>query len=124
MPKGLCCAAQQAGDLGKPLIVNVHRKDGSVVQRCGTCEIVPSCRDQAKMVFRFSWIPSAICNLVAAVCKPTPAGVAQYNTARGQLAIGSEATGYLEAYGGSPAAYTFTGRALPPGRPPYALPLP
>ena len=78
MAKGVCCAAQQAGDLGKPLIVNVRTANG-VTTRCGVCEIRPSCRDPQKLVFAFRFLKGLACGLATTKCGPTAAGIAQYN---------------------------------------------
>ena len=81
--KGICCAAQAAGDLGKPLIITVHRKDGSTYQRCGTCEVAPSCRNPQKLVFVFRFLKGVACGIAgAAKCGPTAQGVSQYNQER------------------------------------------
>lgn len=83
--KGICCAAQAAGDLGKPLVVTIHRKDGSTYQRCGTCEVAPSCRNPQKLVFVFRFLANAACGILGATkCTPNAAGVAQYNAERGR----------------------------------------
>jgi hypothetical protein len=89
--KGVCCAAQAAGDLGKPIIVVLHNKDGTVKigsdgqpeKRCGTCEVRPSCRNPQKLVFAFRFLQSLACGLAGTKsCQPTSAGIAQYNAER------------------------------------------
>jgi hypothetical protein len=77
--RGVCCAAQAAGDLGKPLIVTVHFKNGTVGQRCGVCEIRPSCSNPQKLVFAFRFLTGLACGLATTKCAPTQAGIAQYN---------------------------------------------
>lgn len=78
--KGVCCAAQAAGDLGKPLVISIHKKDGTVTQRCGVCEIRPSCSNAQKLVFAFRFLKGAACGLLgASKCTPSAAGIAQYN---------------------------------------------
>lgn len=113
--KGICCAAQAAGDLGKPLVITVHRKDGTTYQRCGTCEIVPSCRTPQKRVFAFRFLASADCGIVAAKCGPTAAGIAQYNAEVGRARVAGQPS-LLEQ------APTFPASGLPLGSP-YQLPL-
>lgn len=117
MGSGLCCAAQAAGDLGKPLIVTVHKKDGSTVQRCGVCEVVPSCRHPQVLVFAFRFIKSMACGIAGRTsCKPTAGGIAEYRAQIPIAARGAEAIAYYD-----PSLQT---RALPPtGRAPYTLPL-
>ena len=115
--KGICCAAQAAGDLGKPLVITIHRKDGSTYQRCGTCEVAPSCRNPQKLVFVFRFLANMACGIVgAAKCAPTAQGVAQYNAER-TAAAGT----------GQPALYENGGatRFQPTGVTgrPYQLPL-
>lgn len=123
--KGLCCAAQKAGDLGKPLIITVTRKDGTHAERCGVCEVRPSCSNQAKPVFAFRFLPAGVCNLAAAKCGPTPAGIAQYNQERITASPGGarETTAYSPV-GGNGTPIHFTTRALPGPEYPYALPAP
>jgi hypothetical protein len=119
MAKGLCCAAQAAGDLGKPLVVTIHRKDGSTYERCGVCEVQPSCRNPGKLVFAFKFLASAACNLPTAVhCAPTAAGTAQYNA---QVSAAAQAgqLSYRDVY---PATFPPSGYNPPPGVP-YKLPL-
>jgi hypothetical protein len=83
MPKGICCAAQAAGDLGRPLIVNVVHKNGTTTQRCGVCEVRPSCSNPQKLVFAFRFLKSIACGLAGATkCTPSSAGIAQYNAER------------------------------------------
>jgi len=122
MAKGLCCAAQAAGDLGKPLIVTIHKRDGTTSQRCGVCEIAPSCRDPQKLVFRFSFLKGIDCHLAGGACAPTAAGIAQYNAERGAaIAAGQVPLAYQ--YPVTPGgAITFAPR--PPAGAPYTLPLP
>ena len=112
--KGICCAAQAAGDLGKPLVIVVHRKDGSTYQRCGTCEVAPSCRAPQKLVFVFRFLKSAACGLVGATsCGPTAAGIAQYNAERGVArSVGQSVLAEL------PPSFPATGRIGSP----YLLP--
>ena len=89
--KGLCCLAQQNGDLGKPLSVTVTRKDGSSFQRCGVCEVRPSCSNPSKLVFAFRFLKGAACGLLGgSKCGPTPQGVQQYNTARSSAPQGPQ----------------------------------
>lgn len=115
--KGLCCAAQAAGDLGKPLVINVRHKDGTTSQRCGVCEVIPSCRDPQKLVFAFRFLKAIACGLAgAAKCGPTPTGIAQYNAARSVAAT----TGFAPFEGVALPIRPYT---LPHGAPgPYALP--
>jgi hypothetical protein len=95
MPAGLCCAAQAAGDLGKPLIVNVVSKStGQTTQRCGVCDIVPSCKNPNKTVFSFRFLKKQDCNLAGGKCTPTAAGIAQYNTQIPIAAAAGEAFAY------------------------------
>jgi hypothetical protein len=118
MAKGLCCAAAAAGDLGKSLVVSIHKKDGSISRRCGVCEVAPSCRDPQKLVFRFKFLASADCGLAAAgKCTPTAAQIAQYDAARIEAA-GHPVLTYNGAGGNVFAPYT-------PARVPagYTLPL-
>jgi hypothetical protein len=118
--KGLCCAAQQAGDLGKPLIVTMHKKDGTTFQRCGTCEVGPSCQNPQKLVFKFRLLQSADCHLPSGSCKPTAAGIAQYNRERSIAAVSGEVPD-IYAYPVEPGGtITFTPR--PPVGKPYQLP--
>ena len=96
MAKGLCCAAQAAGDLGKPLIVNVvSTLTGLTTQRCGTCDVVPSCRNPNKLVFSFRFLKKQDCNLVGGKCVPSAAGIAQYNAAIPIAAAAGEPSAYL-----------------------------
>lgn len=124
--KGVCCAAQAAGDLGKPLIVNVKHKDGSITQRCGTCEIRPSCSNQAKLVFAFRFIKSLACGLAGAThCAPTAAGQAQYNTERAKVATAAELTALGYTLAPTTGAVAFAPYTRPAGAPaptPYVLP--
>lgn len=122
MAKGLCCAAQAAGDLGKPLIIQVHRKDGTITQRCGVCEVVPSCKHPQNRVFAFRFLASDVCELTAASCAPTAAGVAQYQRERVIAAPGGarETTAYITG-GGDGRPITLTPRALTRDTP-YLLP--
>lgn len=120
MPKGLCCAAQTAGDLGKPLLVTIHKKDGTTSTRCGVCEVRPSCANQSKLVFAFRFLASSVCNLASSHCKPTTAGIAQYNLERTRAAAGLERTEYIELGGTGGVPLTLRPMAIP-GRP-YALP--
>jgi hypothetical protein len=80
MAKGLCCQAQARGVLGAPLLINVRLKSGVQVQRCGVCEIAPSCQNPQKPVFRFRFLKGQDCNLTSGRCIPTPTGVAQYQS--------------------------------------------
>ena len=81
--KGICCAAQAKGDLGKPLAVKYVTKTGETKIRCGVCEVRPSCSDQSKLVFAFRFLKNMACGIAgAASCAPTSAGVAQYNATR------------------------------------------
>lgn len=121
MAKGLCCAAQAAGDLGKPIIITVHKKDGTTVQRCGTCEIVPSCRNQAIKVFAFRFLHSIDCGLFgAAKCKPSAQGEAQYNLERARASSGLEREAYLPVYMNGRVSAVRPGRAITGA--PYTLP--
>ena len=115
--KGLCCAAQAAGDLGKPLVVQITKKDGTTTQRCGVCEVRPSCSNQAKLVFAFRFLASAACGLVgASKCAPTQAGLTQYNTER-QVAMTIGQIPLTDA----PSLPTYTGPRVTTR--PYTLPL-
>jgi len=117
MAKGLCCAAVAAGDLGKSLRVIVHKKYGTTGERCGVCEIVRSCTDPQKRVFRFKFLPIGDCGILGKTCKISDAMVAQYNASR------------TEAAGHPVLTYNGTGRNIfapwPTERPslPYTLPL-
>jgi len=120
--RGLCCAAQKNGDLGKPLIVTIHKKDGTTQTRCGTCEVGPSCRDPQRLVFQFRFLKGMDCNLASGSCKPTAAGVAQYNAVRSQAAVSGEVPDiyqYPLTPGGGPIVFT----PRPPVGAPYQLPL-
>lgn len=123
MAKGLCCAAQSRGDLGKPLVMTIHTKSGAH-QRCGVCEVVPSCRNQAVKVFAFRFLPNAVCNLAGkASCKPTPAGEAQYLRDVAIMAPGGAREPYAyQITGGDGLPLAFTPRALPGPEVPYILP--
>jgi hypothetical protein len=124
--KGVCCAAQAAGDLGKPLIVIVHHKDGTTSQRCGTCEVRPSCTNPQKLVFAFRFIKSLACGLAGAKsCAPTSAGIAQYNAERAKVATTAELTthGYTIAPGTGAVSFpVYTRPAGSPAPSPYVLP--
>jgi hypothetical protein len=122
MAKGLCCAAQAAGDLGKPLIVHTHHKDGSVgPDRCGVCEVGPSCSNPQRVVFKFRFLKPADCHLASGSCKPTSAGIAQYNAERGRVSVSGE-TPLLYQYPVAPGGrIVFTPEA--PAGAPYTLPL-
>ena|SRR5216684_1971744 len=79
MAKGLCCDLQSRGLLGRQVTLTL--KNGS--QRCGVCEVRPSCRDPQKLIFAFRFLPGADCKLPGkSSCIPTAAGVAQYNSQR------------------------------------------
>lgn len=122
MAKGLCCAAQAAGDLGKPLVIDVVTKTG-IHQRCGVCEVVPSCRNPNKRVFAFRFLKNIACGLAGrASCTPTAAGIAQYTAQIPLAAAGREITEYrLSEPGNIPP---FMPRAVPGGGARYALPNP
>jgi hypothetical protein len=116
MAKGLCCAAQAAGDLGKPLIITVHHKDGTTTRRCGVCEVVPSCRDQSKLVFAFRFLKSMVCGIPGAKqCVPTAAGITEY---RAQVPLARAGRELLE-YTVSPSNVFSPGRV---NGVPYTLP--
>lgn len=120
MAKGLCCAAQAAGDLGKPLVITVTHKDGTTSERCGVCEVVPSCKHPQKAVFAFRFLAKNICGLLGGkACTPTAAGIAQYTRDRTVAAAGREVTEYAVANGN-----VFRPRPIPGGATPYALPAP
>lgn len=115
--KGLCCEAQRRGDLGKPLVILIHHRDGSTTERCGTCEVVPSCANPQKRVFRFKFIPSADCNLPGKKkCMPTGAGVSEYEQQIPLAASGRETLFY------DPARIWAAQRIASPA--PYRLPNP
>lgn len=122
MPKGLCCAAQAAGDLGKPLVVTVALKTGGTTTRCGVCEIVPSCKNPQKTVFAFRFLKKQECGLPGTACAVTPAGLAQYTAQQGTAA----AAGPVGAFtvGGTAGAVTLTPTAGFLGGLPYTLPNP
>ncbi len=123
MAKGLCCAAQAAGDLGKPLLVTIHHKDGTQSQRCGVCEVVPSCKHPQNRVFAFRFLHANVCGLTAAKCQPSAAGIAQYTREIGVARAAGEATEYIPSNGaGRPI--TFTPRAILGTHVPYTLPSP
>lgn len=83
MAKGLCCQVQADGRLGFPIEVTIHKKDGSTIQRCGVCEVAPSCSDPQKKVFRFRFLKNMVCGIMGGTaCGPTPAGIAQYGAQR------------------------------------------
>lgn len=125
MAKGLCCEAQAAGDLGKPLVIDVVRKDGTHTERCGVCEVVRSCKDQTKKVFAFRFLPAGVCGIGAKKCLPTAAGIAQYDAAARQMAAGTERTEYIPIETGTNGRVTgFRGMPIPGAHPtPYRLPL-
>lgn len=113
MAKGLCCQIQAQGGLGRPIQLSIRKKDGTTVERCGVCEVGPSCSNPQKTVFRFRFLASRVCGIAGtSSCQPTPAGIAQYNTARTQASTL-----------GSPVEYEdpFT---VKPGDPYVALPIP
>jgi hypothetical protein len=87
MPKGLCCMAARAGDLGKTLKVDIHNKmTGAIIgQRCGVCEIGPTCKNPQVLGFRFRFLASEKCGLPGK-CMITPAYVTQYNANRTEAA--------------------------------------
>jgi len=118
MAKGLCCRVQADGNLGKNLVIPIHKKDGTISHRCGVCEIRPSCRDPQKRVFAFRFLHSQSCRLAAAKCVPTQAGIAQYDrTAAEERTSPTNPLEYLNGARPYP---------LPPGAPPalpYTLPL-
>ena len=117
--KGLCCFAQRQGDLGKPLLITVHKKDGTTSQRCGVCEVVPSCRDPQKRVFAFRFLKAMVCGLPGkTACTPSAAGVAQYTAQRPIAATGGERTEFVLGPTG-----TFTPQNIVGGGAPYSLPL-
>jgi hypothetical protein len=122
MAKGLCCAAQKAGDLGKPLVVTVHNKCGGATQRCGVCEVGPSCQNPQKLVFKFRFLKSIDCNLTAGSCQPTQAGIAQYNAERGRASVSGEIPSIYQYPITPGGAITFTPEGRLPGAP-YQLPL-
>lgn len=96
MAKGLCCLAQQRGDLGKPIVVVLHHKNGQTSQRCGVCEVVPSCRNPQKRVFAFRFLKNLVCNLPGkAHCEPTQAGIAEYQQQIPIAAAGRETLDYF-----------------------------
>jgi hypothetical protein len=113
--KGLCCLAQAKGDLGKAIATT--NKNGKEI--CGVCEVRPSCRDPQKRVFAYRRLDAAACGIAGGThCKPTAAGIAQYNT---NARIGAR-TGFAE-----PIEYTNGGGLAPTreefaGRP-YRIPL-
>jgi hypothetical protein len=117
--RGVCCAAQAAGDLGKPLVVDVHTASG-IKQRCGVCEVRPSCHNPQKLVFAFRFLKNAACALPGtAHCAPTAAGIAQYNAERTAAAR----TGQIPLYEHHNGAVTFAPYAHPGIAPsPYQLP--
>jgi len=120
--KGLCCAAQAQGDLGKPLIVTIHKKDGTTSQRCGVCEVAPSCRDPQKVVFQFKFLKGVDCHLAGGSCQPTAAGIAQYNATRSQASVSGEVPD-LYQYPALPGAGPIVFTPRPPRGAPYQLPL-
>jgi hypothetical protein len=121
--KGVCCAAQAAGDLGKPLVVTIHKKDGTLSQRCGVCEVRPSCSNAQKLVFAFRFLQSAACGLFGgSKCSPTAAGIAQYDSQ-----VRAAATAGQSAFVESPLVpgpgATFTPYTPLNSTRPYTLPL-
>jgi hypothetical protein len=121
MSKGLCCAAQKNGDLGKPLIVTVHRKDGTTTTRCGTCEIGPSCANPQKLAFKFRFLKGVDCNLAGGSCVPTAAGVAQYQAEAARVRVSGDVPDiyqYPLSPGGGPIVFS----PRPPAGAPYVLP--
>lgn len=119
MAKGICCAAQAAGDLGRPLVVMVHRKDGTTYERCGTCEVRPACNNPQKRVFAFRFLPSGACGLAASKCMPTAAGIAQYE--REVTASAAAGQGVLSYSATTPPTFIPVPRgAIAPA--PYRLP--
>jgi hypothetical protein len=121
--KGVCCAAQAAGDLGKPLVVTLHKKDGTLATRCGVCEVRPSCSNPQKLVFAFRFLKSVACGLPgASQCKPTAAGIAQYQAER--TAAASTPQGAFIETPTLPTGATFAPYTRPTGSTwlPYTLP--
>ena len=122
MAKGLCCAAQAAGDLGKPLIVTVRRRDGTTFQRCGVCEVRPSCSNPQKLVFAFRFLKRLVCGLPggATKCGPTAQGVAQYQSQIPVAAAGGQFTAFGPDIRETPQ-FEFPPTMIPGGVP-YQLP--
>lgn len=126
MAKGLCCAAQAAGDLGKPLIVTFHHHDpttgailGTAYQRCGVCEVGPSCSNPQKTVFKFRLLHNNACGLPSkAKCPVTSAGIAQYASERSAAATRPQVPVAV-----NPATGAFTFGTLSPTAAPYTLPV-
>jgi hypothetical protein len=119
---GFCCEMQARGLLGHADIITITKKDGTRSQRCGVCEIGPSCSNPQKLVFKFRFVASADCGLIAGTCKPTEAGIAQYNRDRVEPA-GHTVVRRTPATPGLGGTYTFptvTTPRLPVG---YTLPL-
>jgi hypothetical protein len=118
---GLCCLAQKNGDLGKELVVTIHHKNGTTTQRCGVCEVVPSCKDQSKLVFAFRFLANAVCRLPgkSSGCTPTAAGRVQYNAERALAARGGASNPYEYQVGNG----VLIPRAISGGALPYSLPL-
>jgi hypothetical protein len=118
MAKGLCCAAAAAGDLGKALVVHMRNSCGVTTERCGVCEIGPTCQNPQKLGFRFRLLPSADCGLAGRKCAVTPAMIAQYNANR------TEPSGHAVFDVSGTGTNTFT-RFAPPRTPAgYTLPNP
>lgn len=129
MAKGLCCAVQAQGGLGKPIQLTIHNKDGSTTQRCGVCEVAPSCSNPQKRVFRFRFLKGIVCGLAGAgKCGPTPAGVAQYANARATAAATGSAIEYEDTQTGPGITFAGPYPSLPipgagaPSRVTYQLP--
>lgn len=92
MAKGICCALQAQGNLGKPIQLTIHKADGTTIQRCGVCEVRPSCSNPQKKVFAFRFLKSVVCGIAgSSKCTPTAAGITQYNSARTQAATSGSA---------------------------------
>src|SRR5216684_524618 len=116
MAKGICCQLQAEGHLGQPIQLTIHKKDGTTTQRCGVCEVRPSCSNPQKLVFAFRFLKSAICGIAGvSSCKPTAAGTAQYSAAR-QAAATTGASFEVED--------PFTGMGVPAPASYRVLPIP
>jgi len=119
--KGVCCAAQAAGDLGKPIVLTLRKKDGTTYQRCGTCEVGPSCHNPQKIVFLFRFLPNGACGIAGTThCQPTAAGIAQYNATRSSAAAAPQARVFYSV--GPSGNIGFQTGSVVPGETPYSLP--
>jgi len=129
MAKGLCCQVQADGHLGDPIQITVKHKDGTTSQRCGVCEVRPSCSNPQKKVFGFRFLKAAICGLASTGgCTPTPAGIAQYSRVRTQVMASGATLEVQDPFFAPGEVPTYVTLPIPgagaPRRIPYTLPSP